>query len=111
MKTDHEIQKDVLDELFWEPSVHAAEIGVEVKNGIVTLNGHVRSLAEKHAAEKTAQHVSGVKALASEIDVFCPTQTSALMRKSPSPPSMPWHGAPTSLRTKSKSWLKTAGLT
>lgn len=52
MKTDSELQKDVVAELEWEPSVNAAAIGVEVKDGIVTLAGHVDSYAEKFAAEK-----------------------------------------------------------
>jgi len=41
MKSDSEIQKDVIAELHWEPTVNAAEIGVEVQDGIVTLAGHV----------------------------------------------------------------------
>ena len=48
--SDVELQRDVLDELKWEPSVNAAHIGVSVKNGIVTLTGHVSSYAEKYAA-------------------------------------------------------------
>jgi len=69
MKTDSQIQQDVLAELKWEPSVHAAGIGVEVKDGVVTLAGHVSSYAEKFDAERAAQRVSGVKALAVEMDV------------------------------------------
>lgn len=41
MKTDIQIQKDVMEELKWDPSLNAAEIGVTVKNGIVTLSGQV----------------------------------------------------------------------
>lgn len=69
MKTDTQLQHDVLAELKWEPSVNAAQIGVEVKDGIVTLAGHVNSYAEKWDAERAAQRVSGVKALAVEMDV------------------------------------------
>lgn len=69
MKTDDQLQKDVLEELKWEPSIHASEIGVEAKGGVVTLAGHVSSFAEKWNAEHAAQRVSGVKALAIEIDV------------------------------------------
>ena len=72
MKTDMQLQQDVLAELKWEPSVNAAHIGVEVKDGIVTLAGHVDSYAEKHHAEKAAQRVAGVKALAIEMDVTLP---------------------------------------
>jgi osmotically-inducible protein OsmY len=69
MKTDSQLQQDVSDELKWEPSVHAARIGVEVKDGIVTLAGQVDSYAEKLNAERAAQRVSGVKAMATELVV------------------------------------------
>jgi len=69
MKTDTELQQDVLAELKWEPSINAAQIGVEVQDGIVTLSGHVDTFAQKGDAEHAAQRVSGVKALAVEIKV------------------------------------------
>ena len=69
MKTDSQLQHDVLAELKWEPSINAAEIGVEVKNGVVTLAGHVDRYADKWNAERAAQRVAGVQALAVEIDV------------------------------------------
>jgi osmotically-inducible protein OsmY len=72
MKTDAQLQQDVMAELQWEPSVHATEIGVTVKDGIVTLGGHVASFLEKHDAERAAQRVSGTKAVAVEIDVKLP---------------------------------------
>lgn len=56
-------------ELKWEPAVHAEQIGVEVKDGIVTLAGHVDSFPAKWNAERAAQRVAGVKAIAVEIDV------------------------------------------
>ena len=72
MKTDAQVQQDVLAELKWEPSVNSAKIGVEVEDGVVTLAGHVDSFAEKWDAERAAQRVSGVKALATDIDVALP---------------------------------------
>lgn len=69
MKTDSQLQQDVMAELKWEPSVHAAQIGVEVKDGVVTLAGEVSSFAEKWNAERAAQRVQGVKALAVEMNV------------------------------------------
>ncbi len=69
MKTDSQLQQDVMAELKWEPAVHAAQIGVEVKNGVVTLAGEVSSYTEKVNAERAAQRVNGVKALAVEMQV------------------------------------------
>ena len=68
-KSDTQLQQDVLAELKWEPSINAAQIGVEVKDGIVTLAGHVNTYAEKCNAERATQRVAGVKALAVEMDV------------------------------------------
>jgi osmotically-inducible protein OsmY len=70
--SDIDLQRDVLDELKWEPSVNAAHIGVSVKDGVVTLSGHVTSFAEKYAAERAAKRVHGVRAVANEIDVKLP---------------------------------------
>ena len=72
MKTDKQLKQDIIDELDWEPSVNAAQIGVEVKDGIVTLTGHTDSFAEKWNAEAAAQRVAGVKALAIEMEVTLP---------------------------------------
>ena len=72
MKSDSQRKKDVLEELKWEPSVNASQVGVEVNEGIVTLAGHVNSYAEKFHAERAAQRVSGVRALAVEMDVRLP---------------------------------------
>jgi osmotically-inducible protein OsmY len=69
MKTDAQLQKDVMEELKWEPSVTASEIGVSAANGVVTLNGTVPTYAEKWAAERAAQRVAGVKAIAEEIQI------------------------------------------
>ncbi|HXP52853.1 MAG TPA: BON domain-containing protein [Bacteroidia bacterium] len=69
MKTDLEIQKDVMEELKWEPFLNSAEIGVAVNGGIVTLSGIVNSYAKKISAEKATKRVDGVKAVAEEIEV------------------------------------------
>ena len=81
--SDVDLQRDVLDELKWEPSVNAAHIGVSVKDGVVTLTGHVTSFAEKYAAERAAKRVYGVKAVANELDVKLPCSTGAPTRTSP----------------------------
>lgn len=69
MKTDSEIQKDVMEELKWEPFLNATEIGVAVKHGVVTLTGTLDNYAKKITAEKAAKRVEGVKAVAEEIEV------------------------------------------
>ncbi len=72
MENDRELQIDVLDELRWEPGVKATDIGVTVKDGVVTLEGTVDSYAEKWAAETAVKRLSGVKALVVEIKVKLP---------------------------------------
>ncbi|HJU45752.1 MAG TPA: BON domain-containing protein [Chitinophagaceae bacterium] len=69
MKSDAQIQKDVIDQLKWEPILNAAEIGVSVKSGVVTLSGQVDTYSKKIAAEKAAKKVIGVKAVAEDIQV------------------------------------------
>ena len=69
MKTDTQLQSDVMAELKWDASINATKIGVEVDRGIVTLSGHVENYGQKWSAERAAQKVCGVKALAVEIDV------------------------------------------
>ncbi len=68
-KTDSQLQRDVIAELAWEPSVDHADIGVAVNDGVVTLSGYVKSYPEKMAAEKATRRVLGVKAIAEEIKV------------------------------------------
>ena len=70
--TDAEIRKNVEAELSFEPSINASEIGVAVKDGIVTLTGRVDSYWEKIAAEEAAARVAGVKAVANELEIRLP---------------------------------------
>jgi osmotically-inducible protein OsmY len=72
MKTNSELQRDVVEELAWEPSVDAADIGVSVDNGVVILNGVVKSLSQKWTAERVAQRVEGVRAVTDELVVKLP---------------------------------------
>ncbi len=69
MKTDNDLKRDVTAELAWDPAVKATAIGVAVKDGVVTLTGHLETFAEKHAAERALRRVAGVKAIALELDV------------------------------------------
>ncbi|MDJ1506438.1 BON domain-containing protein [Xanthocytophaga agilis] len=69
MKSDFSLQQDVINELRWEPTLHSTEIGVAVKDGVVTLSGYVQNYSMKVAAENTAKRVKGVRAVAQEITV------------------------------------------
>lgn len=69
MRSDSQIQKDVMEELKWTPYLKATEIGVSVKNGIVTLSGITDSYSKKVAAEKAAKKIAGVKAVALDLQV------------------------------------------
>jgi osmotically-inducible protein OsmY len=67
------LRTDVLDELEYEPSIDAANIGVAVDKGVVTLSGHVASYAEQEAALTAARRVTGVQAIADKIEVRYPS--------------------------------------
>ena len=72
MKTDSQLQRDVMQELEWEPRVDHAHIGVATKEGVVTLTGEVPSYGAKHEAAKAARRVYGVTAVADELQVDLP---------------------------------------
>ena len=69
MKTNADLQKDVQDAIKWEPLLNAAEIGVTVKDGVVTLTGSVDSYSKKTEAEDAAKNVPGVKAVVEKIEI------------------------------------------
>ena len=69
MKTSEQLKSDVEQELRFDPSVHAEQIGVSIRNGVVELDGHVGSYYEKWAAERDALRVANVTSVASEIKV------------------------------------------
>jgi osmotically-inducible protein OsmY len=71
--SDQSLQKDVMDELEWEPSLNPAHIGITANNGVVTLTGHVGRYTEKLAAERAAGRVVGVKAVAEELEARYPS--------------------------------------
>jgi osmotically-inducible protein OsmY len=72
MKTEIELQREVQDELRWEPSIHANEVGVTVHEGVVTLTGRIDSFAEKDAAERAVKRVAGVRGVANDLEVVIP---------------------------------------
>lgn len=69
MKTDSQIQLNVMEELKWEPGLDHEKIGVSVTDGVVGLSGSVSSFAEKILAEKAVRRVKGVRAVAEELQV------------------------------------------
>jgi osmotically-inducible protein OsmY len=72
MMNDKELRQLVVDELEYEPSIDAADIGVATENGVVTLSGHVADYVQKMAAERAAWRVKGVKGIAQKIEVRLP---------------------------------------
>jgi len=97
MKTNQELQKDVTDELKWEPLLAevVSKIGVTVDDGVVTLSGRVNNYAQKLNAEQAAQRVAGVKVVAEDIEVVIPGKSElsdtdiALAVKN----ALKWHSA------------------
>lgn len=69
LEDDVEIQRAVLEEFDWDPEVNAADVGVEVHEGVVTLQGTVETQAEKSSAERAALRVYGVRAVANDLEV------------------------------------------
>lgn len=67
--SDSTLRQNVLDELEFEPSIDANDIGVAVEGGVVTLSGHVSSYSQKAAVECAVQRVRGVKGIAENIEV------------------------------------------
>ena len=72
MKSDSEIERDVRDELNWDPDLDADDIAVSVKNGVVTLAGFTHRYADRLEAELAAKRVAGVHAIANDIEVRLP---------------------------------------
>ena len=73
MRPDSEIERDVKDELQWDPDLDSSNIAVSVKQGVVTLAGFVRSYADKYEAEAAAKRVAGVVGLANDLEIRIPS--------------------------------------
>lgn len=67
--SDLDLRKAILEELEFQPNINAANIGVSVENGVVTLSGHVNTLGQKVSAERAVKSIKGVRALAEELEV------------------------------------------
>lgn len=104
MRTDNEIQSDVMKELKWQPTLTSSNIGVAVKNGVVTLSGTVDNYLQKKAAERAAKKVLGVKAIAEDIQIG----VSPLYKKTDADiaaavvSALQWHSAVPDGRVKAK---------
>ncbi len=112
MKTDLQIRQDVSDELDWDPAIDAASVGVEVSHGVVTLSGHLRSYAEKLAAERAAERVAGVKAVVVELDVRLPGVHDDEAIAEAARAALQWHASlpSTGIRVRvEKGWISLAG--
>jgi osmotically-inducible protein OsmY len=75
MKSDSDIKRDVEAELKWDPDIDPTDIGVAVKDGVVTLAGFVRSYTQRWQAERDVKRVSGVVGIANDIEVRLPTSS------------------------------------
>jgi len=75
-RTDTDLQKDLVAELNWEPSLRNDDVAVGVRDGVVTLAGFVDSFIDKWKAERAASKIKGVKAIANELEVKLPTTSS-----------------------------------
>jgi osmotically-inducible protein OsmY len=74
MRTDSDIQRDVENELEWEPEIDDKNIAVKVSDGVVTLSGFVESYSDKYQAERIAKRIAGVKAVANDLEVKLATR-------------------------------------
>jgi osmotically-inducible protein OsmY len=75
MRTDTDIQRDIEDELRWDPSLDNDDIAVTVRDGVATLAGYVKSYLDKWHAERVASRVKGVKAVANDLSVKLPSSS------------------------------------
>src|SRR5690349_5997628 len=75
-RTDSEIQRDVSDELKWDPSLEDDDIAVAVRDGVVTLAGYVKSYFDKWRAERDVSRVKGVRAIANDLEVRLPSDSA-----------------------------------
>ncbi|HEV7674272.1 MAG TPA: BON domain-containing protein [Candidatus Angelobacter sp.] len=111
-RTDQQIQQDVMSELKWDARLQPNEIGVIVKNGVVTLTGWVDSYLKKWNAEEAAQRVAGVKAVANDIEVKLPSERTDLDIAEAAANALEWDTALPPGKVKvavSKGWVTLQG--
>src|SRR5437868_1880199 len=111
-RTDEEIQRDVLAELKWDAELQPNEVGVIVKDGVVTLTGWVDSYLKKWAAEEAAHRVPGVKAVANDIEVRLATERTDADIAAAATRALEWDAAVPADKIKvtvSKGWVTLKG--
>ena len=111
-RTDEEIQKDVLAEIKWDARLQPNEIGVIVKDGVVTLTGWVDTYLKKWSAEDAAHRVAGVKAVANDIEVKLSTERTDADIAAAAVRALEWDAAVPTDRVKvivSKGWVTLKG--
>ncbi len=74
MRDDFELQREVMNELKWEPGIKPERIGVHVDDGVIHLAGEVDSYPQKTAVERAVKRVPGVVAIADEIKIRLPDE-------------------------------------
>ena len=111
-RRDEEIQRDVLAELKWDAQIQPNEIGVSVKDGVVTLTGWVDSYLKKWSAEDAAHKVAGVKAVANDIEIKLATERTDSDIAEAAVHALEWDAGVPSDRVKatvSKGWVTLKG--
>ena len=112
IRTDEELQKEVLAELKWDAQIQPNEIGVSVKDGVVTLTGWVDSYLKKWSAEDAAHKVAGVKAVANDIEIKLATERTDSDIAEAAVHALEWDAGVPSDRVKatvSKGWVTLKG--
>ena len=112
IRTDEEIQRDVLAEFKWDAQIQPNEIGVSVKDGVVTLTGWVDSYLKKWSAEEAAHRVAGVRAVANDLEVRLATERTDADIAAAALRALEWDAAIPDDRiqvTVSKGWVTLRG--
>lgn len=73
--TDQELQSKVIDKLHWDDRVNAADVGVTVEDGKVTLRGTVPSYRAKSIAEADTKELEGITDVINHLQVRYPAST------------------------------------
>jgi osmotically-inducible protein OsmY len=73
MRSDSEIERDVKEDLEWDPDLDATDIALSVQQGVIALTGFVKSFSDKYEAEAAVKRVAGVAGVANDLEVRMPS--------------------------------------